>query len=80
MRSSFLGQFNEGREEQDQIKIVGDLCPSCRYNYREQMLRYNGDWSKVIRHIRVRRLIFSEQGSRGHRHLPAQGREEPGLD
>ena len=25
------------------------------------MLRYDGDWSKMIQHIRVRRLIFSEQ-------------------
>src|SRR5437773_1856178 len=61
MRERFLEQFNEGREEKDRVRIVGDLCPSCRYNYREQMLRYNGDWGKMIGHIRVRRLIFSEQ-------------------
>jgi serine protein kinase len=61
MRVRFLEQFNEGRQEDEQVKIVGDLCPSCRYNYRELMLRHNGDWSKVIRHVRVRRLIFSEQ-------------------
>jgi serine protein kinase len=61
MRERFLEQFNEGREEKDRVRIVGDLCPSCRYNYREQMLHYNGDWGKMIRRIRVRRLIFSEQ-------------------
>src|SRR5215207_10223219 len=37
------------------------MCPSCRYNYREQMLRYAGDWGKMIQRIRVRRLVFSEQ-------------------
>ena len=61
MRERFLEQFNEGREEKDRVRIVGDLCPSCRYNYREQMLHYNGDWGKMISRIRVRRLIFSEQ-------------------
>src|SRR5215212_6773831 len=61
LRERFVGQFNEGREEADRIRIVGDMCPSCRYNYREQMLRYGGDWNKMIRRIRVRRLVFSEQ-------------------
>jgi len=61
LRERFVGQFNEGREEADRIRIVGDMCPSCRYNYREQMLHYGGDWNKIIRRIRVRRLVFSEQ-------------------
>src|SRR6266498_1544091 len=61
LRERFVAQFNEGREEVERIRIVGDLCPSCRYNYREQMLRYSGDWSKMIQRIRVRRLVFSEQ-------------------
>jgi serine protein kinase len=49
MRERFLRQFNEDREEREQVHIVGDLCPSCRYNYRELMLRYDGDWRKMIR-------------------------------
>ena len=61
LRGRFAEQFNDGRAEEEQVHIIGDLCPSCRYNYRELMLRYGGDWSKMIRHIRVRRLIFSEQ-------------------
>src|SRR5690349_19795561 len=52
LRDKFIAQFNEGRPEPEQLRIVGDLCPSCRYNYREQMLRYGGDWNQVIRHIR----------------------------
>ncbi len=61
LREPFAAQFNEERPEAEQIRIVGDLCPSCRYNYREQMLHYGGDWTKVIQRIRVRRLVFSEQ-------------------
>jgi serine protein kinase len=61
MREQFLENFNEGRSPEEQIRVVGDLCPPCRYHYRELMRRYNGDWTQMIRHIRVRRLIFSEQ-------------------
>ncbi|MEM8532948.1 MAG: serine protein kinase [Chloroflexota bacterium] len=60
-RERFIEQFNSGRPEEEHIFIKGDLCPSCRYNYREMMLRYDGDWNKVIKHIRVRRLVFAEQ-------------------
>ena len=60
-RERFLTQMNEGRPDDEQIKIVGDLCPVCRYHFRELMRRYDGDWSHVISHIRVRRLLFSEQ-------------------
>ena len=60
------------------ITIEGDLCPFCRQTYNERMAKYDGDWSKVLADIRVRRLILSEQDRVGDRHLPAQGREEPG--
>jgi serine protein kinase len=46
---------------QFQITIEGDLCPYCRQMFNERMERYDGDWSKVLSDIRVRRLILSEQ-------------------
>lgn len=60
-REQVLARINEGRGIDSQVTITGDLCPVCRYNYRELMRRYDGDWSKTMRHIRVRRLVFSEQ-------------------
>jgi serine protein kinase len=60
-REAFLNRLNEGRPEEEHVRIVGDLCPVCRFHYRELMRRYDGDWNKVISHIRVRRLVFSEQ-------------------
>jgi serine protein kinase len=60
-REAFLAQINEGRPAEEQIRITGDLCPVCRYHFRELMRRYEGDWGGVVRHIRVRRLLFSEQ-------------------
>jgi serine protein kinase len=61
MRDRFLEHFNEGRSADEQVHIEGDLCPFCRYNYAELMRRYDGDWTQMIKHVRVRRLVFSEQ-------------------
>lgn len=60
-REKFIAQLNEGVQGEFKIKVEGDLCPSCRYNYRDLMRRYNGDWSQMIKHSRVRRLVFSEK-------------------
>ncbi|MCA9688145.1 MAG: serine protein kinase, partial [Myxococcales bacterium] len=41
--------------------VRGQLNPACRYIFRELMLHYHGDWSRVVEHIRVRRLLVSEE-------------------
>jgi serine protein kinase len=61
MRESFLARMNAGKPEEDHVRITGDLSPVSRYNYRELMRRYDGDWTRMIKHVRVRRLLFSEQ-------------------
>jgi serine protein kinase len=38
-----------------------DLCPACRFTFQELMQKYSGDWAKVMEHVQVRRLVFSEQ-------------------
>ncbi len=43
------------------VQIDGDLDPACRLIFRELMAHYKGDWTKVIGHTRMRRLILSEQ-------------------
>jgi serine protein kinase len=44
-----------------QIRIEGELNPADRFRFALLMKRYNGDWTKVIEHIQVRRLILSEK-------------------
>jgi serine protein kinase len=44
-----------------EIKIRGELNPASRYIFNELLKHYEGDWSKVMGHVRVRRLIFSEK-------------------
>jgi serine protein kinase len=38
-----------------------ELCPACRFVFRDLMAQYNGDFAKLIDHVRVNRLIFSEK-------------------
>ncbi len=61
VRETFLSRFNEGAPEDRRIRVDGDLCPPCRFIFRELMSRYQGNWAKVIGHIRVRRLVLSEK-------------------
>ena len=44
------------------IPDTGDLCPACRFVFKDLMTEYKGDWEKVVtNHVRVRRLILSEK-------------------
>ena len=48
------------------IKVKGELNPACRYIMEQYLLKYDGDWSKVVEnHIRVKRLIISEKDRLG---------------
>jgi serine protein kinase len=48
-------------DEKAEVHVEGDLCPACRFTFNELMRRYEGDWAKVMEHIRVRRLVMSEK-------------------
>jgi len=43
------------------VKIQGDVNPACRWIFRELMGHHKGDFEKVMKHIRVKRLVLSEQ-------------------
>lgn len=61
-RPSVLEILNKNRDRTDRVHIEGDLNPACRFVYNRLMEEYKGDWEKVIKnHIRVKRLILSEQ-------------------
>ncbi len=62
LRGVLLRELNAGRREGDTlVRIEGDLCPFCRQEYRELSSRYGGDWTRVLHHVQVRRLILSAQ-------------------
>ncbi|MBI4231265.1 MAG: serine protein kinase [Planctomycetes bacterium] len=64
-RRKVVDKVNESFDAPYRIQVEGDLCPACRHRFNELMSRYDGDWSRIVRHIRVRRLVLSEKDRRG---------------
>jgi len=61
MRETVLGELNKESKGRYPIRMEGDLDPVSRHMYREIMKENGGDWMKLIKHIRVKRLILSEK-------------------
>ena len=60
-RSQALSDLNP-QDSKWPVSIEGELNPHCRFVFQELMRKYDGDWAAVVRdHVRVRRLVFSEQ-------------------
>ena len=61
-REEIENKFNADRRASDfPVKISGELCPYCRYVYAERRKKHNGDWTRLIQDIRVKRLLLSEK-------------------
>ncbi|MEE2828670.1 MAG: serine protein kinase, partial [Myxococcota bacterium] len=57
-RSKVARDLNSG---DFRIQIKGDLSPVSRFMYRKKMEEYDGDWSRVVQDVRVRRIVLSEK-------------------
>jgi serine protein kinase len=61
-RDDVLARLNADRQDGEyRVKIVGTLCPYCRFMYTDRLKKYDGDWTKVIQDVRVKRIVLSEQ-------------------
>ena len=61
-REDVLGSLNSGAGEDDyQIEIEGDVCPLSRWYFQDRLEKNDGDWTKVLDTIVVKRLFLSEQ-------------------
>jgi len=60
-RAALVAEINRDLPETARIHPEGDLCPACRFVFRELMQRYDGDLAKTLSHVEVRRLVLSEQ-------------------
>lgn len=60
-RKEVVTSLNKGSKSKYKVQIDGDLCPACRQIYKELLKHYEGDWTKVISHITVHRLLLSER-------------------
>jgi len=61
IRDSLFKQISKNHNLKYPLKVNGSLNPASRYMYQELMKFYDGDWNKVIQHIKVKRLILSEE-------------------
>lgn len=60
-RDKVMAELKLGNDEH-RIKVKGELNPACRYIFKALLDKYEGDWGKVVaKHVRVRRLLLSEQ-------------------
>ncbi|MEX2317636.1 MAG: serine protein kinase [Pirellulales bacterium] len=61
-RGDVEAKLNAGRnEDQFHVHIEGELDPFCRFMYYQRLKKYDGDWTKVIQDVRVKRVILSEK-------------------
>jgi serine protein kinase len=62
-RDDICNYLNEGRDADKDyvVEITGDICPLSRYYFQERLEAADGDWTKVLENIVVKRLLFSEQ-------------------
>ncbi len=61
-RQLVMDRINQHSDYDDKVVVEGDLCPSCRYIFKELLHQYKGDWARVVdNHVRVKRLLLSEK-------------------
>ena len=61
IRSQVLQSINKDLSEEQSIHVEGDLCPPCRFIFKDLMGQYQGDWKRVMTHIQVHRMVLSEK-------------------
>src|SRR5580700_10017427 len=59
-RDKAIGELGLSND-QHRVRVEGDLDPASRYIFQHLLTKYDGDWSKVMNHTRVRRLVLSEK-------------------
>jgi len=61
-REHTVAALNEGTSEDGYcVKIAGELDPFCRHMYTQRLNKYDGDWTKVVHDVRVKRVLLSEK-------------------
>jgi serine protein kinase len=59
-REKTFAMLGLGNDEY-RLRIIGDVNPACRQVYSELMAHHKGNFEKVMGHVRVKRVILSEQ-------------------
>jgi serine protein kinase len=60
-RKRILERLNRRHEKPYRLHVEGELDPVSRHWFRELLQRHEGDWERVMEHVRVRRITLSEK-------------------
>ncbi len=62
-REEVCKSLNEGRDRNKlfTVEIVGEVSPLARFVFKERLEKCDGDWTKVLQSVVVRRFFLSEQ-------------------
>ena len=61
-REDAAANLNASRGENDfKVRIRGELDPFCRFMYQQRLKKYDGDWTRVVQDVRIKRVILSEK-------------------
>lgn len=60
MRGALCEELNRETKSSFNMNIVGDLCPPSRFIFQGMFKKYRGDVSRILDHVRVRRMLISE--------------------
>jgi len=60
-RREVENRLNANLKREYMLEIAGDLDPVSRFYYRMLLERYEGDWKRVLEHVRVKRFTLSEK-------------------
>ena len=59
-RGPVEAKLSESFDREYALEIQGQLDPVSRYYFALLLKRYDGEWRKVLEHVRVRRFVLSE--------------------
>lgn len=65
LREEFLSELNRGMDGEFRVKIKGELSPPSRFIFSQFLEKYDGDVTKVLEHVKVRRIVVSEKDRLG---------------
>ena len=60
-REEVLKALNDRLDRTYRVSFGGDVDPMSRWYYNLFLKKYEGDWTRVLDHIKVRRLLLSEK-------------------
>ena len=64
-RAALEENLNDNWDRSYKLTMEGELDPVSRYYFAELSQRYNGDWTKILEHVRVKRIVLSESDRLG---------------